>query len=125
LSHEYWQTKFGGEKNVIGRVLQMNNKPHTVVGVLPDFPQYPRANDVYMSTSACPFRSNAEKNLPAGGNRAFSGLRVFGRLAPGATEAQATAEVATVAASFSQDHPHDYQRAKGFAAHTTMLGDQL
>ena len=36
----------------------MNDRPHTVVGVLPPFPQYPQEVDVYMPTSACPFRSN-------------------------------------------------------------------
>jgi hypothetical protein len=30
--------------------------PHTVIGVLPSIPQYPRENDVYMPTSQCPQR---------------------------------------------------------------------
>lgn len=111
LSHEYWMQKFGGDPTVVGRVLQMNNRPHTIVGILPGFPQYPRANDVYMPTSACPFRSQAQKDLPRGGHRAFSGLRVFGRLAPSVDVRTAGSEVATVAASFSQDHPQDYRRA--------------
>ncbi|MGE3343541.1 MAG: ABC transporter permease [Vicinamibacterales bacterium] len=55
LSHRYWVEKFGADPKVIGRVLEMNNRPHTVVGVLPDFPEYPRHNDVYMPTSACSF----------------------------------------------------------------------
>ena len=83
LSHEYWQSKFGGEAGVIGRVLRMNNRPHTVVGVLPPFPQYPVASDVYMSTSACPFRAGSQTN-PQQGHRSFAALRVFGRLADGA-----------------------------------------
>jgi putative ABC transport system permease protein len=32
----------------------MNNRPHTVIGVLPNIPQYPVENDVYMPTSQCP-----------------------------------------------------------------------
>jgi hypothetical protein len=36
LSHGYWTRKFGADPGVVGRVLQMNNRPHTVVGVLPD-----------------------------------------------------------------------------------------
>ena len=41
-----------------GRVFRMNDRPHTVVGVMPPVPQYPRDVDVYMPTSACPFRSS-------------------------------------------------------------------
>ena len=37
LLSRVWKQKFGGDPNVIGRVLEMNNRPHTIVGVLPDF----------------------------------------------------------------------------------------
>ena len=62
LSYEYWTSKFGGDPSVVGRVLEMNNRPHTVVGVLPPYPQYPARQDVYMPTSACPFRAGAEQD---------------------------------------------------------------
>ncbi len=65
LSHEYWQQSFGGDPNVIGQVFEMNTRPHTVVGVLPPIPQFPNSNDVYMSTSVCPFRANAERTRMA------------------------------------------------------------
>ncbi len=107
LSHGYWTRKFGADPGVVGRVLEMNNRPHTVVGVLPDFPQYPDENDVYMPSSACPFRAAAQKNGTS--HRAFSALDVFGRLAPGVTEEAAASEVATVAASFPADYPNDYR----------------
>ena len=48
---------FGGDPSVVGQVFRMNDKPHTVVGVLPPIPGYPEDNDVYMPVSACPFRS--------------------------------------------------------------------
>ena len=52
--------RHGGDPAVVGRVFQMNNRPHTVVGVLPPVPQFPNENDVYMPSSACPFRSGAQ-----------------------------------------------------------------
>ena len=127
LSHAYWKQKFGGDPAVIGRVLEMNNRPHTVVGVLPDFPEYPRRNDVYMSTSACPFRSQAQRNLPQGGRRSFAALRVFGRLTPGASVEQATAEVATVARDLEQVAVDDYRRARasGLAGRAASLQETL
>ena len=38
LSHEYWRTRFGGDPNIVGQTFQMNDLPHTVVGVLPPIP---------------------------------------------------------------------------------------
>jgi len=40
LSYTYWQTKFGSDPNIVGQVFQMNDRPHTVVGVLPNVPHY-------------------------------------------------------------------------------------
>ena len=57
LSYKYWQTHHGGDPNIVGKVFQMNNRPHTVIGVLPPIPQYPVESDVYMPTSQCPTRS--------------------------------------------------------------------
>jgi predicted permease len=110
LSHEYWVRKFGADPHVVGRVLEMNNRPHTVIGVLPDFPQYPQANDVYMPTSACPFRARAEASPSS--HRTFAILQVFGRLAPGATAAEASQEIAGISRSFERDHPRDYEAAR-------------
>jgi len=56
----------------------MNDKVHTVVGVLPPVPQYPDENDVYMATSACPFRTN-KMHLE---DRDMRMMEVFGRLKP-------------------------------------------
>ena len=126
LSHAYWRQKFGADPNVVGRVFEMNNRPHTVIGVLPNYPQYPRENDVYMPTSACPFRS-AQEAQPAGGHRSFGALQVFGRLAPGASLEGATAEIATVAQSFERDYPQDHQRTRtlGFTGRAAFLEEQL
>ena len=73
LTYEYWQREFGGATDVIGKTLRMNDRTHTIVGVLPAIPQYPGENDVYMPISSCPFRSGpgwAE-------NRQARGLTVF------------------------------------------------
>lgn len=127
LSHRYWKERFAGDPAVVGRVFEMNNRPHTVIGVLPDFPEYPRHNDVYMPTSACPFRSAAEQQLPSGGYRSFAALTVIGRLAPGATAGSAAPEVATIATAFETEHPDDYTRAgvSSLVGHVTPLKAQL
>src|SRR5688500_17759772 len=35
ISHELWQARFGGRPDIIGQTLRLDEKPHTVVGVLP------------------------------------------------------------------------------------------
>jgi len=57
LSYAYWMKEFGGDKNILGRTFEMNDRVHTVVGVLPLLPEFPDADDVYMPTTSCPFRS--------------------------------------------------------------------
>jgi len=62
LSHAYWQRSFGGDPSVVGKVFRMNDKPHTVIGVMPPVPQYPLEVDIYMPSSAArsvPIRSSS------------------------------------------------------------------
>ena len=54
LSYDYWRKSPGGDPAIVGRVFEMNDRAHTVIGVLPPIPQYPEENDVYMPTSPAP-----------------------------------------------------------------------
>jgi putative ABC transport system permease protein len=104
LSYEYWLRSFGGDPTVVGKTFRMNDKPHLVIGVLPPFPQYPHANDVYMTSAACPFRSSPEMIA----NRKGRMLRLFGTMKPGFTPGQAQADLSTVAATMQRDFPTAY-----------------
>jgi len=46
LSYEYWIKSFGGDPTVVNKTFSMNDRVHTVIGVLPPVPQYPNENDV-------------------------------------------------------------------------------
>ncbi len=120
LGHEYWTTRFGADPAIIGQVFQMNDRPHTVIGVLPDVPHYPNRVDLYMPTSACPFRSAAERNIVAN-RRAFSGLQVFGLVKAGVAFDAAATEVATVGQRFQSDFPDIYRADTGFQARTSPV----
>jgi putative ABC transport system permease protein len=124
LSHSYWQSRFGGDPHIVGRVFQMNDRPHTVIGVLPAVPQYPRECDVYMPTSACPFRARSEDRMGAN-RRAFGLLRVFGRLKAGVMHPHATAQVALVGERFRRDYPQVYPEGQGFQATTVGVLPEL
>jgi putative ABC transport system permease protein len=121
LSHDHWKRRHGGDPGIVGRVFQMNNRPHTVVGVLPNLPQFPNPNDVYLSSSACPFRSSAQTRE----NRGARMLNVYGRLQPGATLEQASADVAGIAGRLQADHAGFYPAGSGFTAGAVGLGEEL
>ncbi len=116
LSHRYWRQKFGADPAIVGRMFEMNDRPHRVIGVLPGVPHYPQENDVYMPVLACPFRAAAERNI-AQNRRAFGGLSVFGRLSAGVSYEQAASAVSTVNQRFAAEHSTVYRPASsGFRA---------
>jgi putative ABC transport system permease protein len=122
LSYKYWQRAWGGDPNIVGRVFRMNNRPHTVIGVLPPIPEYPSESDVYMPTANCPFRSNPQtiENRQA---RLLS--VVFGRLKDGVTLEQAQSDMDIVAGNLRSEYPDVYPRNIGYAAQATGLGAAL
>ena len=124
LSHSYWEKAFGGDPSVVGRVVEMNDRPHTIVGVLPAVPLYPQENDVYMPVSACPFRAAAEKRLSSN-RRIFSALTVFGRVKSGISLEQAAGDVARAAARFVAADPNAYRPLAGFGATTAPVRAEL
>lgn len=117
LGHDYWRTRFGGDPGIIGQTFEMNDRPHTVIGVLPEVPLYPKKVDLYMPTSACPFRAAAEQQIEVN-RRTFAGLQVFGRLAPGGSAPAAHAEVAAMGERLRAEHQAVYRALPGFSATT-------
>ena len=124
LGNAYWQNRFGGDPNVVGQVLEMNDRPHTVIGVLPPVALYPNEVDVFMPTSACPFRAAGELQM-ASNRRAFSLLRVFGKLKDGVRPEAAAAEVAAVGRDFAREFPDVYRPDVGFRAETLAVQEAL
>jgi putative ABC transport system permease protein len=121
LSYEYWKNNFSSDPEIVGKNFEMNDRVHTVVGVLPPVPQYPNENDVYMPTTACPFRSSKAMIE----NRDGRMMSAFGRLAPGATLAQAQAEVLTIATRLQATYPKSYPEGVGYTTATTALQSEL
>ncbi len=121
LSYEFWRKMEHGDPNIVGRAYQMNDKPHTVIGVLPPIPQYPNENDVYMPTTACPTRSSPRVIA----NRSFRMMSLFGRLKPGTPLEVCRRDVAGVAQHLKQDNAKFYPDTMGYTASATSLRDDL
>ncbi|MGE5246260.1 MAG: ADOP family duplicated permease [Betaproteobacteria bacterium] len=117
LSYDYWQRALGGDPHVVGRTFEMNDKVHTVVGVLPPVPQYPQENDVYMPVSACPFRSSPQMAE----DRSMRMVSAIGRLRPGVSVERASADLAVIARRLAAAYPADYKGAAGAGFTTVAL----
>ena len=121
LSYKYWQRSFGGDPSVVGKIFQMNDRPHQVIGILPPVPQYPLEVDVYMPTSACPFRSDPD--MIAG--RTHRMMQAFGRIRPEVTLEKARADLDVVAAGLQTAHPDVYRQTEGYRVSAVPLQEEL
>jgi len=101
IGHDVWQSRFASDPHVIGRELRLGNVAHTIVGVMPEGFRFPLAHGFWVPLRLDPV------NYP---RKQSPGLRIFGRLAPGATVETAQPEMtvlgATAAAAFPDTHEH-------------------
>lgn len=121
LSYSYWIKEFGGDRGVIGRTFEMNDRVHTVVGVLPPLPDYPDGNEVYMPVSSCPYRMDPMMIQ----NRDMRMITAYGRLKPGVSLREADAELNGIAARMVQAWPKSYEGWRNFAVRATPVKQEL
>jgi len=121
LSYEYWKTHENSDPNIVGKTYRMNDRVHTVIGVLPPVPQYPSENDVYMPTTACPFRSNPKTVA----NRNARMVSLFGRLKPGVSVDHCQSDLAVIAARLEKQYPEAYPKELGFTSTAVSLRKEI
>ena len=92
LSHRYWLRRFGGNREVVGRQINLNNVAFTIAGVAPPgfdgTMQVGSSQDVYIPIAWEP-QVTGERSMMKGAGVWW--LRLIGRLKPGATIEQARA----------------------------------
>lgn len=103
IGDRVWRTHFGGDPGVVGRTLRLGNAVHTVVGVMPAGFGFPVSHILWTPLRADP-ADYARRQGP--------GLTVFGRLAPGATMEQATAELRAIGRRTAADFPDTHQNLR-------------
>src|SRR5262245_41654877 len=99
LSDRFWMRRFGGDTNVIGRVVRLDGQSVTVIGVMPpgfDHPLLLGTVDLWR-----PMGFTAEQRRSRGNNY----LQMMGRLKPGVSVKRADAEMKTVAARLGKEYP--------------------
>ena len=122
LSHQFWQRSLKGDPSIVGQSFQMNDRMHTVVGVLPPLPSFPEEADIYLPTSACPLRMSIEADQGRG-VRLVSALARVGSGPQGLS--QVMGDLDAVAARLRESHPMDYPQRAGFALSAVPVQDDL
>jgi putative ABC transport system permease protein len=95
LTYGLWQSRFGGDPSIVGRAVTINERPHTVVGVMPPGFRFPDRAELYL-----PLRLKVEEV-----ERSTRTFAAIGVLKPDVIVASAQAEVDQVAAALAREYP--------------------
>jgi predicted permease len=101
LGYSMWQRRFAGREDAIGASLVLDGKRYTVVGIAPPGFQLDGEGDIYT-----PLGQDTAAYLR---KRLAHPVRGIGRLHPGATVAQANAEIAAIGRGLAEQHPDTNQ----------------
>jgi predicted permease len=124
LSYAYWRTQFNRDRNVVGRVVEINKNPYTILGVAPpDF----RGTELFFA----PDLWAPLVDLPQMGgwdpveNRGSHFTWVAGHLKPGVAPAAAISDLNTIAAALAKTYPKEDDGLKFTLARPGLVGDTL
>ena len=96
LGHNVWQTRYGGDPDIIGKTVRANGRTATIIGVMPPKFRFPFSEDVWLPLGLDPVE------LVRGGGRY---VQVFGRLKIGVSLDEAATQMAGIAQRLATAYP--------------------
>jgi predicted permease len=115
ISHDLWQRKFAGDRNVITRTITLDDRSYYVIGVLPADFKFFQTGDVFVPIG--------QLNAPALKRRgAGMGLHGIGRLKPGVTVEQGRADLNRIYQNLAVTYP---ETNKGNGAAVGLLKQRV
>ncbi len=124
LSYAYWHSHFSGDPAAVGRTVQINKHPFTIVGVAP--PGF-RGTELFFAPDL--WAPNVDMPQIAGWDpldeRGDHFTWVIGHLKPGVTPAAAASELNIIAASMAKSYPKEDEILKFSLARPGLVGDTL
>jgi predicted permease len=112
IGHSIWETRYGGNPQILGKSIRIDDKPATIVGVMPKGMKFPVNADMWIAL------------VPDGdfAKREFRNMSAFGRLADGVSLQQARAELEAIALRLQKAYPKSNQ---GITAMAIPYNDQF
>ncbi|HXW54731.1 MAG TPA: ABC transporter permease [Candidatus Cybelea sp.] len=104
LSEGLWREKFHADPEIVGRTIRLNEKPQTVIGVLPSSFRFPEATTQGTDTAVWLPIQPTEEMLK---DRGYDFFQILGQLKPGVTLAQARTEARLIAGRIHRAAPDD------------------
>jgi putative ABC transport system permease protein len=95
LSYSLWQTRYGGERSILGKGVRINGQYHTVVGIMPQDMAFPSESRFWIPVIATP--AELQNRRPT--------FDAVGRLRSGATAAAAETELKGISERIAKVHP--------------------
>jgi putative ABC transport system permease protein len=106
LSYRLWQSRYGGERSIIGREILLNGEKHTVVGIMPASFQF-MESDIGLWVPA----AYTPRQLSRRGSHY---LNVIGRIKRGVSFEQANADIHGIQEQIAREHPDSAARIAAF-----------
>ncbi len=116
LAYDFWRSRFGGDRNVIGRTLELDDARHEIVGVMPPGFDFPDRADMWTPLTLRPFMTQ----------RGVRALQAVARLQPGVTVAGGNIRMTAWSERMAADFPRSHAaiRTRVLPLHDVLLGSR-
>jgi predicted permease len=124
LSYAYWSSHFDGDRGAVGRTVQLNKHPYTILGVAP--PEF-RGTELFFAPDF--WVPLVDQEQVDGWSmlkmRSGRGMELLGHLKAGVTPVQATADLNSIAAYLKKSYPKDDDQMSFKLARPGLAGDMI
>jgi predicted permease len=122
ISYRLWTQRFGSDKNIAGKSMQINQHAYSIIGVMPrEFQGSQTGVQVEMWVPVT-MQGQLISNYDRLADRGVNWLILQGRLKPGVTPEQAQADMTTLMARLAADYPDDHKSETVVTAYPLWRG---
>jgi predicted permease len=101
ISHDFWQRRFAGDSQVIGKTIRLYNDIHTIIGVMPPEFEYPNSQfKLWVPSGGAMSKAPQQAE-----NRSLRIFRAVALLKPGVAQEQLQAEMNAISQRLQQQFP--------------------
>jgi len=122
LSYQFWRAAFAGDPQVSGRIIRINDRPYTILGVAPA--GFIGTEVIYRPDVWIPMAMQAQiEGRSWLDNRFTKNTMVLGRLAPSVSSAAAAADLSSISTLLAREHPNSDSPARFQLTRAGLFGD--